>query len=63
MPMCFSYWLPQPKVVVETHGKKEGRVGVPIVAQWITNPTRSHEVTDSIPGLAQCGLRILQAVV
>ena len=22
-------------------------------AQWLTNPTRNHEVTGSIPGLAQ----------
>ena len=27
--------------------------GVPVVAQWFTNPTRSHEVAGSIPGLAQ----------
>ena len=27
--------------------------GVPFVAQWLTNPTRSHEVAGSIPGLAQ----------
>ena len=27
--------------------------GVPVVAQWLTNPTRSHEVSGSIPGLAQ----------
>ena len=27
--------------------------GVPIVAQWITNPTRIHEVAGSIPGLTQ----------
>ena len=26
--------------------------GVPIVAQWLTNPTRNHEVAGSIPGLA-----------
>ena len=30
---------------VETHG-------VPVVAQWSTNPTRNHEVAGSIPGLA-----------
>ena len=27
--------------------------GVPIVAQWLTNWTRNHEVVGSIPGLAQ----------
>ena len=27
--------------------------GVPIVAQWLTNPTRNHEVARLIPGLAQ----------
>ena len=27
--------------------------GVPLVAQWLTNPTRSHEGAGSIPGLAQ----------
>ena len=27
--------------------------GVPIVAQWLTNPIRNHEVAGSIPGLAQ----------
>ena len=26
--------------------------GVPVVAQWLTNPTRNHEVAGSIPGLA-----------
>ena len=28
-------------------------VGVPVVAQWLTNPTRNCEVVGSIPGLAQ----------
>ena len=28
-------------------------IGVPVVAQWLTNPTRNHAVADSIPGLAQ----------
>ena len=42
---------------VESHTNhyklKVGRFGVPVVAQWLTNPTRNHEVSDSIPGLAQ----------
>ena len=28
-------------------------LGVPVMAQWLTNPTRNHEVVGSIPGLAQ----------
>ena len=27
--------------------------GVSVVAQWLTNPTRNHEVAGLIPGLAQ----------
>ena len=27
--------------------------GVPVVAQWLTNPPRNHEVADSISGLTQ----------
>ena len=32
---------------------QEDHPGVPIVAQWLMNPTRNHEVVGSIPGLAQ----------
>ena len=31
----------------------EREAGVPVVVQWLTNPTRNHEVAGSIPGLAQ----------
>ena len=27
--------------------------GVPILAQWLTNLTRNHQVVGSIPGLTQ----------
>ena len=33
--------------------KKQAKAGVPVVAQWLTNLTRNHEVVGSIPGLAQ----------
>ena len=32
---------------------KKNNQGVPVMAQWLTNPTRNHEVAGSIPGLAQ----------
>ena len=28
-------------------------IGVPVMARWLTNLTRNHEVAGSIPGLAQ----------
>ena len=27
--------------------------GVPVMAQWLMNPTKNHEVVGSIPGFAQ----------
>ena len=33
--------------------KKKKNLGVPIVAQGLTNPTRTHEVAGSVPALAQ----------
>ena len=35
------------------HQHKNSKVGVPIVAQWLMNPTRNHEVVGLIPALAQ----------
>ena len=32
---------------------KKASTGVPLVAQWLTNPTGNHEVLGLIPGLAQ----------
>ena len=33
--------------------KREHEIGVPIMTQWLTTPTRNHEVSGSIPALAQ----------
>lgn len=32
---------------------KNVKTGVPIMAQWLLNPTNIHEDTGSIPGLTQ----------
>ena len=32
---------------------KKNEIGVPVVAQWLTNLTRNHEVAGSVPALAQ----------
>ena len=37
-------------VRVESCFKKESH-GVPVMAQWLMNPTRNHEVEGLIPGL------------
>ena len=34
-------------------GGGEHLTGVPVMAQWLTNPTRNHEVLGSIPGPVQ----------
>ena len=31
----------------------QSEMGISVVAQWLTNPTRNHEVEGSIPALAQ----------
>ena len=33
--------------------KKNVYIGVPVVAQWLTNPTSIHEDMGLIPGFAQ----------
>ena len=39
------------RVLVATSFKSY--LGVLVVAQWLTNPTGNHEVSGSIPALAQ----------
>ena len=33
--------------------RNKNQAGVPIVAQWLTSPTRNHGVAASVPALAQ----------
>ena len=52
--MIIPLWRAKPPVV----GLRGGFVvvvknfGVPVMAPWLVNPTRNHEVAGSIPGLA-----------
>ena len=46
-------WRPKRRMEGKKESKQERNAGVPVVAQWLTNPTRNHEVVGLIPGLAQ----------
>ena len=37
----------------ESFFRNKMKFGVPVVAQWLTNLTRNHEVASSMPALAQ----------
>ena len=41
------------EIIKEDKIHKNSRKGVPVVAQWLTNPTGNHEVAGSVPALAQ----------
>ena len=40
-------------IVLVSGVQQNESVGVPVVVQWLMNPTRNHEVAGSIPALAQ----------
>ena len=55
---CQKYWVASLCALITFPPVKfyvyyEFSKGVPIVAQWLTNPTRNHEVAGLTPGLAQ----------
>ena len=39
-----------PKKKKKKRERERERWGVPVVAQWLTNPSRNHEVAGLIPG-------------
>ena len=41
------------KTLGKATAKNKEYSGVPVVAQWLRNPTRNHEVVGLIPVLAQ----------
>ena len=38
---------------MRTQRSKKCYLRVPVVSQWLTNPTRNHEVAGLVPGLIQ----------
>ena len=51
--LLFPSELKDPNLDPSLHPQKKSRVGIPVVAQWLMNPTKSHEVAGLIPGLTQ----------
>ena len=48
-----SLWQHRISNPLSEEGDQTHILGVPVVAQWLTNPTKNHEVLGLIPGLAQ----------
>ena len=52
-PFFFFFFKSQRAWVDKSYNKPEESDRVPVVAQWLTYPTRNHEFVDSIPGFAR----------
>ena len=54
-----AQWVKDPALPLQQRGSLQWHRfnlwsrGVPVMAQWLTNPTRNHEVAGLIPALAQ----------
>ena len=57
--MMLTFWGQKPLIKVSRSCRliimqfRSPNIGVPVVAQWLTNLTRNHEAVGLIPGLAQ----------
>ena len=49
----FSGTQSYPKILCAKITIRKKKSGVPVMAQWLTNLTRKHEVLGLIPGLTQ----------
>ena len=49
----FKRWIDIHSIVPFIYDLKDEKVGVPVMAQCLKNPTRNHEIVGLIPGLAQ----------
>ena len=49
----FNKWCWENWTATWKRMKLEHSLGVPVVAQWLTNLTRNHEVAGLVPALAQ----------
>ena len=41
------------KILLKRKHEENYLTGVPVMAQWLMNPTRNHEVAGSVPALPQ----------
>ena len=51
--MLFAATWMELETLILNEGSQKKKDRVSVMAQWLTNPTRNHEVAGSVPALAQ----------